>query len=143
MIGKQQKCMLLPCTIERINVGNICLSQFYSVQCIADLTTIYLVHQPWTSLSYELFWWFVIRWGPRINSALLPRRQLCATLVICINPRRPLRPIWKITFGPITLEWYIRRLLLSIWVCRIHFWWTIMQNPFLVNYYRFRKCQID
>ena len=82
-------------------------------------TPICSIHQPRNPLSYALFWRFVIWWGPRINSALFPRWQLWATLVICINPSG------KLTFWPMTLEWCKIRIVMGFQVCWIHFWYWI------------------
>ncbi len=35
----------------------------------------------------KFVWWFVLTWGPRTNSALLPKRQPWAIFFICINPK--------------------------------------------------------
>ena len=73
------------------------------------------IHQP----RNELFWWFVIAWSHRINSALLPKWQLWTTLVIYITPRWP--PV-KLTSQWPTLERCIRRLFMCFQECRIHLW---------------------
>ena len=67
-------------------------------------------------------------WDPRTNSALLPGRQLWATLVICINAKWPSEHIWNVQ--PFTLELCIRRLLI---------WFLGMQNLF--SDFRSRSCQ--
>ena len=79
-------------------------SQQFQSLLLVDLTLLYVQYTNLESLfPMNILGRFVIWWGPRTNSALLPRWQLWATLVMCINTRRPPEPIWKIN---VRAKWF-------------------------------------
>ena len=71
---------------------------------------------------YERFGGFGLISDPRTHSAWLPKRQLCATRVNCINQRRRLVISLQNTleFEPLVLELCIIRLCMGRWGCKIY-----------------------
>ena len=83
--------------IQWINVSIVLGNSKQRGLIVVDLTFLYVQYTKLETLfPMNLCWWFKIWWGPRTDLDLLPRWQLWATLVICINPRWPPEPVWKI-----------------------------------------------
>ena len=85
--------------IQWINVSIVLGNSKQRDLIVVDLTFLYVQYTKLEALfPMNRFWWFKIWWDPRTDLDLLPRWQLLATLVICINLRWPPEPVWKITY---------------------------------------------